>query len=76
MRGFALLVGLASVTASWAADDLIGRKIADFRLQDFRGGWHELKDVDAIKVVVVAFICTECPLAKLDHARLAKRSRA
>ena len=75
MRGFALLLGLASVTASWAADDLIGRKIADFRLQDIKGGWHELKDVDASKVVVVAFLGTECPLAKLYGPRLAEMAR-
>lgn len=50
----------------------IGRKIENFKLQDFRGAAHELKDLADQKIVVVAFLGTECPLAKLYGPRLAE----
>ncbi|MFO0945780.1 MAG: thioredoxin family protein, partial [Planctomycetota bacterium] len=48
----------------------VGRKIDDFRLQDFRGASHALSDIPKEKLVVVAFLGTECPLAKLYAPRL------
>src|SRR5262249_17908508 len=47
-----------------------------FRLQDFRGTWHRLDEVPASKVVVLAFLGTECPLASLYAPRLAELARA
>ncbi len=49
----------------------VGRKIEDFTLRDFRGAEHSLSDYADAPVVVVAFLGTECPLAKLYAPRLA-----
>ena len=35
-----------------------------FRLQDHRGAWHTLDEARDRKVVVLAFLGTECPLAE------------
>jgi peroxiredoxin len=49
---------------------------ADFRLQDFRGAWHVLDEARASRVVVIAFVGTECPLARAYAPRLAELARA
>eukprot|EP00913_Durusdinium_trenchii_P028362 g26590.t1 len=46
--------------------------VGDFTLKDFRGKSHSLSDFRKQKIVVVAFLGTECPLAKLYGPRLAK----
>jgi peroxiredoxin len=51
------------------------RRPVDFKLQDFRGAWHELNDVKDRKLVVLAFLGTECPLAKVYAPRLAEMAR-
>ena len=51
-------------------------KPVSFRLQDFRGGWHRLDEAGESKVVVVAFLGTECPLASLYAPRLAELARS
>lgn len=57
---------LALVTSSLAAaDPLVGRTIDDFALRDHRGKEYQLADDAEAKLVVVAFLGTECPLAKL-----------
>ena len=48
----------------------IGKQVADFTLQDFRGKKHALGDYEEAKLVVIAFLGTECPLAKLYGPRL------
>ncbi len=45
---------------------------ADFRLQDYRGAWHSLDEARASRVVVIAFVGTECPLAQAYAPRLAE----
>ena len=50
----------------------MGRRIEDFALNDARGGAKSLKDWAASKLVVVAFLGTECPLANLYAPRLAE----
>jgi len=50
----------------------VGQKIDDFRLRDFRGKEHALSDFQNSKLVVVAFLGTDCPLAKLYGPRLAE----
>jgi peroxiredoxin len=45
-------------------------KIADFRLPDHLGQEHALADLADQDLVVVAFLGTECPLAKLYAGRL------
>jgi peroxiredoxin/mono/diheme cytochrome c family protein len=46
-----------------------------FKLQDFRGAWHELNEVKDRKIVVLAFLGTECPIAKVYAPRLAELAR-
>ena len=48
------------------------RKIENFTLNDARGGTHSLADWAGKKVIVVAFMGTECPLANLYTPRLAE----
>lgn len=49
----------------------VGTKIDSINLKDFRGKQHSLADYES-KLVVVAFMGTECPLAKLYAPRLQK----
>lgn len=51
--------------------DLLGKSLGDFSLQDYRGKEHRLSDLKEAKLVVVAFVGTECPLAKTYGVRLA-----
>ena len=50
----------------------VGNHIADFELQDYLGTKHALADWHDKKVVVVAFLGAECPMAKLYAPRLAE----
>ncbi|HJQ80672.1 MAG TPA: redoxin domain-containing protein, partial [Lacipirellulaceae bacterium] len=69
----AILSALISIaTAFCAADRLPATTVEDFQLKDFRGAEHALSDYRESKVVVLAFLGTECPLAKLYGARLAE----
>jgi len=65
--GLALLL---AATALAAANP--GRQIAEFQLPDHQGKEHALADFSDRDFVVVAFLGTECPLAKLYAARLQK----
>jgi peroxiredoxin len=58
------------ITAEELAEARIGRRVANFTLQDFRGKEHSLGDFGESKLLVVAFLGTECPLAKLYGPRL------
>jgi peroxiredoxin/mono/diheme cytochrome c family protein len=51
-------------------------KPVSFKLQDFRGAWHRLDEAGGGKVVVLAFLGTECPLASLYAPRLGELARA
>jgi len=76
-----LAMGLASARATEGGDSSggpeapIGRKIEDFRLKDAQGGEHSLGDFAKSRLVVVAFLGTECPLAKLYGTRLGEMAR-
>lgn len=48
----------------------LGSKIDDFKLDDFLGAEHALSDWQAKRAIVVVFLGTECPLAKLYGQRL------
>src|SRR5690606_14341171 len=50
----------------------IGRKVGEFTLKDFRGASHRLSDWKNSKLIVVAFLGAECPLAKLYAPRMAE----
>ncbi len=58
--------------AAAADSDSIGTSIADFSLKNQFGKEYSLADAKDAQVVVVAFVGTECPLAKLYAPRLAQ----
>ncbi|WP_010581782.1 redoxin domain-containing protein [Schlesneria paludicola] len=73
---FAFLNVIAISVAVGADPTAIGRKIGDFKLHDFLGAEHDSADLKDGQFVVVAFLGTECPLAKhygLRLGELAKR---
>lgn len=68
---------VAAGPAGLAAADgevAIGTKVEDFALRDYRGEEHRLADDAEAKVVVLAVLGTECPLAKLYSPRLQELS--
>lgn len=76
----ALAVGGLCLGASVRAGDVtsdspLGRKAESFTLNDFYGKSHSLADYKDKKVVVLAFLGTECPLARLYGPRLAELDR-
>jgi len=73
-RFLAALVGLSLAAPLAQAETNLptGRKIANFKLEDYRGGEHSLSELAGKKGTVVAFLGTECPLAKTYAPRLAE----
>ena len=76
-RGFAVCVGLILLLSSGFAraaeasgQDRLGRVIADATLTDYRGASVSLAELKDKPVVVLAFLGTECPLAKLAVTKL------
>ncbi|MGI8980367.1 MAG: redoxin domain-containing protein [Pirellulaceae bacterium] len=71
-----LSLGVMSARAKEAADvkqkSFIGRKVAPFSLGDFRGKTWTLAEFSENKVVVIAFMGTECPLVTHYGPRLAE----
>ncbi len=67
-----LLPGLALSVDNDTAASPLGRRVAPFELGDYRGAKHRLEDFQEKPLLVVAFLGTECPLAKLYGPRLAK----
>ena len=55
---------------SLAAESPINRRVDNFSLRDYRGKVRSLDEFADAKLVVVAFLGTECPLAKLYAPRL------
>jgi peroxiredoxin len=55
-----------------AGSSPVGRKVENFTLNDFYGKSHALADFKDKKAVVLAFLGTECPLARLYGPRLAE----
>ncbi len=68
LLGAAQAIGVPSALA----DPGQATAISDFTLKDFRGKSHSLSDFVDQRLVVVAFLGTECPLAKLYGKRLAE----
>lgn len=60
-----LVAGGAAGLAAADAEVAIGTKVEDFALRDYRGQEHRLSNDAEAKVVVLAVLGTECPLAKL-----------
>lgn len=65
-----VLAGSSLLAADNPASAALGRKVDDFTLGDVRGKQHSLSDLKEHKLVVVAFVGTECPLVKQYAARL------
>lgn len=77
LRGFAVCICFILVLSSgtgWAAElagkDRLGRVVSDAALTDFRGASVSLAEMKDKPVVVLAFLGTECPLAKLAVTKL------
>ncbi|HTU93523.1 MAG TPA: redoxin domain-containing protein [Gemmataceae bacterium] len=51
------------------------KPIASFKLRDHRGAWHSLDDCKDNKLVVVAFLGTECPVANRYAGRLTELAK-
>ena len=66
----ALFFGSMPVSAA-ESTSLVGRKVESFSARDFRGRAHSLDEYADSQIVVLAFLGTECPLAKLYGPRLA-----
>ena len=69
-----LVLGASDMPSSFAADakGLPAAKIADFTLNDHAGAKRSLAEWSDKPVVVVVFLGTECPLAKLYGQKLAE----
>ena len=70
-----VVAGLLSLTTAARGDErvpasTVGRRVGGLQLQDYRGKTYSLTDWDDRQLVVVAFLGTECPLAKLYAGRL------
>jgi peroxiredoxin/mono/diheme cytochrome c family protein len=65
----ACLLGLAILCGGEPASP-IGRKIDDFKLRDYRGAERELREFGKARLVVVTFLGTDCPIARLYAPRL------
>jgi peroxiredoxin len=77
MRGFlqatavaAVLVTCGQVSADESASSAIGRKIDSLSLPDHHGKVRELAELRGERLLVVAFLGVECPLAKIYAPRL------
>jgi peroxiredoxin/mono/diheme cytochrome c family protein len=69
--GACLTLGAAWPARALAAETpAVGSAISDFTLRDYRGRERSLGEFADAKVVVVAFLGVECPLAKLYARRL------
>ncbi len=68
LAALVLTGGALAVAADEASP--VGKKIDNFTARDFRGKEVSLKDFADKKIVVVAFVGTECPQAKLYASRL------
>jgi len=70
-----LLLPALALAGSPEKPSPIGKKIDNFKLRDYRGAERSLQDFSDHKIVVVAFVGTECPLAKLYGPRLAQLAK-
>ncbi|MBT4865414.1 MAG: redoxin domain-containing protein [Planctomycetaceae bacterium] len=68
----ACALSLGSQLSAAEPQSPIGRTVTEFTLNDYRGKSHALADFKDEKLVVVAVLGTECPLAKLYAPRLAQ----
>src|SRR3569623_40402 len=72
---FAMLSALASAASAAESSRPLGRKVENITLREFRGKLHSLDDTGDKKLVVIAFLGCDCPLARLYAPRLEKLAR-
>lgn len=80
VRVLAVIFGIVSIAlprleasdSGKSGPNSVGRKLESFQLTDFRGRDLTEKDFAESKLLVVAFLGVECPLAKLYSERLQK----
>lgn len=65
------LAANSTAPAQAVTSDSIGKKIDALSLKDAQGGLHSLDDWKDRKAIVVIFLGTDCPLAKLYGPKLA-----
>lgn len=70
-----LILGIASSAFSAEPSIPIGTEVAGFTASDYRGKEHRLAGFASSKVLVLAVVGTECPLAKLYASRLQELSQ-
>ena len=75
MLSIAICLMPSLVLASPEKSSPVGRKIEEFKLRDYRGAERSLQEFADKKLVVVAFLGTECPLAGLYGPRLAEMAK-
>jgi peroxiredoxin len=73
--GTALLAFTTTLLLANEPPGNISRKIDDFTLRDYRGGEYKLSNWADKKLVVIAFLGVDCPLASLYGTRLEELSR-
>ena len=73
-----LLFALAALAlpARGAEAERVGVKISDFTLKSHFGKEYSLHDFSDREIIVVLFLGTECPLAKLYGPRIAELSKS
>jgi hypothetical protein len=69
--GFGMTGAADELATNQASPD---QAINDFTLEDYMGAKYSLADWSEKKAIVVVFLGTECPLAKLYGSRLAEMS--
>ena len=67
---WSIAVVLLFGAAGRAEESNVNRRIENFSLRDYRGKLHSLDEFKEARLVIVAFVGTECPLAKLYAPRL------
>jgi peroxiredoxin len=80
----ALIVGVLVCTQACPASNeshrrgvpAVGNAVADYTAIDCHGARHRLSELSAHKIVVLAFIGVDCPLAKLYAPRLASLAKS
>ena len=65
-----LITAVLGPISSACAESSVGKSVEDFTLPDYLGTKHSLSEWGAKRAVVVVFLGTECPLAKLYANRL------
>jgi peroxiredoxin len=72
---FICLVLSMALMAADQSPEKVGSKIEDFTLRDYRGGERKLSDWADKKLIAIAFLGVDCPLAGLYGHRLEELSQ-